>query len=53
LSDEQKAKLTALGTDQNRNNETIGSLAQTCMAPPQFDAIGRSEPRADKTSRSI
>lgn len=34
LSDEQKAKLTVLGTSQNRNNATTGSLAQTCGAPP-------------------
>jgi hypothetical protein len=34
LSDEQKAKLTVLGTGQNRNNPTTGSLAQTCAAPP-------------------
>jgi hypothetical protein len=34
LSDEQKAKLTALGANQNRNNETTGSLAQTCAAAP-------------------
>jgi LTXXQ motif family protein len=34
LSDEQKTKLTALGTNQNRNNETTGSLVQTCAAPP-------------------
>jgi hypothetical protein len=32
LSDEQKAKLTALG-DQNRNNESTGALSQTCAAP--------------------
>jgi hypothetical protein len=31
LSDEQKAKLTALG-NQNRNNESTGSLSQTRAA---------------------
>jgi hypothetical protein len=34
LSDEQKAKLTVLGTNHNRNRTTTGSLAQTCAAPP-------------------
>jgi hypothetical protein len=34
LSDEQKAKLTALGTNQTRNNETTGSLAKNCTASP-------------------
>jgi predicted translin family RNA/ssDNA-binding protein len=30
LSDEQKARLTALGNDQRRTTETTGSLVQTC-----------------------
>ena len=30
LSDEQKARLTALGNDQRRTVETTGSLVQTC-----------------------
>jgi hypothetical protein len=34
LSDEQKAKLTALGTNQNRNSETTGWLVQTCATRP-------------------
>ena len=33
LSDEQKARLTALGNDQ-RQSKTSGSLAQTCSAAP-------------------
>jgi hypothetical protein len=30
LSDEQKARLTALGNDQRRTTEATGSLVQTC-----------------------
>jgi hypothetical protein len=33
LSDEQKAKLTALG-NENRNDEATGSLSQSCTTPP-------------------
>jgi hypothetical protein len=33
LDDEQKARLTALGQEQNHNNETTGSVAQTCGSP--------------------
>jgi hypothetical protein len=47
---EQKAKLTVLGTNHNRNRTTTGSLAQTCAAPPVGMTVGQP---AKSTKRCI
>jgi hypothetical protein len=49
LSDEQKAKLTAFGASQNRNNAATGSIAQNCAAPP----VGVTDWPAGEIDRAV